>query len=731
MSRTQLRGSTQIKRKSITLDRLKDVVSFTVRVLEDANNVTLSGNQTIDGVSVNDGDLVACFGQTTVTEDGIYVVDTNGAWTRSHLAEVGYDLSGHSILVTDGTKYSSTLWGLTNTQGHGIVGSDDLIPIQLGGSGSTGASNGLSVAGSNIELGGDLTKHTHIYMHGYNLDIAGGGFNFESASGNRFDNGYYSGHSGMRLRNSSGSLAIEILDNALPNGVLFRFGADDVRLNSSPTGNELHAVADVAYVHSILQGRFNTVRAMADSNVSNLSGTQTIDGVSLNDGDKVFCPNQTTSTEDGIYIVRTGAWERASEWETGDSVGGITVTVMEGTNYGDNKFLITNDTGHDIIGTDDIQYVQLTGAGSISAGDGLYWTGNTLNLGAADNSITVNADDIQVKIGNTNGDSLEVSTTGLELRSNITGNRVFSNGTFDVNSGSGNAVSIVSGDTLTMTGANGISIGSNSSNTDLIGQYINFADNEVSHATNTNAIPFAVTATTDYGNGNGTNPGDVVNQFRSDFTDDAIINALVELKALINNAVNADNGLSVNSGVVELGGQLTKTTLINMNNHNMSISDGHLQILPTGGAAVLDVGGSGHPGIRIRNAADTTGLELYDSNLSTGAYFNFASDDVVLANSPTGTVPHAVVDVAYIDSLNSQETIGEIHDISSNTNTITLNNASAGDGKNVTKLRLFVNGARQAEGAGYDYTFNADSGVVTFTYTIMANAVVVADYVYS
>jgi len=69
----------------------------------------------------------------------------------------------------------------------------------------------------------------------------------------------------------------------------------------------------------------------------------------------------------------------------------------------------------------------------INAGDGLTEAvetngSKTINVVAEDNSIQVNADSIQVKIGNTNGDSLEVSSTGLELKQIVTGARTFQAG---------------------------------------------------------------------------------------------------------------------------------------------------------------------------------------------------------------------------------------------------------------------------------------------------------------
>lgn len=73
------------------------------------------------------------------------------------------------------------------------------------------------------------------------------------------------------------------------------------------------------------------VRLATTANIT-LSGEQTIDSVSAVDGDRILVKNQTTASENGIYIVRTGAWERAPDWDgNGDVVTGTMVFVCLGT----------------------------------------------------------------------------------------------------------------------------------------------------------------------------------------------------------------------------------------------------------------------------------------------------------------------------------------------------------------------------------------------------------------
>lgn len=66
-------------------------------------NITLSGEQTIDGVAVVEDDRVLVKDQTDTTENGIYAAST-GSWTRSLDADGANDLvTGSLVLVTAGT----------------------------------------------------------------------------------------------------------------------------------------------------------------------------------------------------------------------------------------------------------------------------------------------------------------------------------------------------------------------------------------------------------------------------------------------------------------------------------------------------------------------------------------------------------------------------------------------------------------------------------------------------
>jgi hypothetical protein len=73
-------------------------------------------------------------------------------------------------------------------------------------------------------------------------------------------------------------------------------------------------------------------RAATTTNIT-LSGTQTVDNVALVAGDRVVVKNQTTTTENGVYVVAAGAWTRAADADTAAKlVRGTMIAVLEGSN---------------------------------------------------------------------------------------------------------------------------------------------------------------------------------------------------------------------------------------------------------------------------------------------------------------------------------------------------------------------------------------------------------------
>ena len=193
-------------------------------------------------------------------------------------------------------------------------------------------------------------------------------------------------------------------------GVATSTGTGSVVLSASPAltgtptaptaaaGTNTTQIATTAFVTSAVDAARtgldvkDSVRAATTANIT-LSNTQTVDGVALAVGDRVLVKDQATASENGIYIVASGAWTRAADFDTTTEVTAGAFTFVEsGTVNADSGWVVSTD-GAITIGTTAIAFAQFSGAGQITAGNGLTKTGNTLNVGAG-TGLTVNADDI-------------------------------------------------------------------------------------------------------------------------------------------------------------------------------------------------------------------------------------------------------------------------------------------------------------------------------------------------
>lgn len=125
---------------------------------------------------------------------------------------------------------------------------------------------------------------------------------------------------------------------------------------ATPTANT--DAANKSYVDNSLDGLHwkDPARVATTANIT-LSGTQTIDGVSVVIGDRVLVKDQTTQTQNGIYVVASGAWTLASDANIGSELEGSAIGVREGTTNATTEFVNSN-IGDITLGTTNITFVE-------------------------------------------------------------------------------------------------------------------------------------------------------------------------------------------------------------------------------------------------------------------------------------------------------------------------------------------------------------------------------------
>ena len=163
--------------------------------------------------------------------------------------------------------------------------------------------------------------------------------------------------------------------------------------------------ANKGYVDGVAQGLDVKDSVVATTTANGTLSTafangQSIDGVTLQTGDRILIKNQTTASQNGIYNVQaSGAPSRATDMATGANAAGAFVFVEQGTVNAENGFTCTSDTGSAVVGTNNLTFAQFSGAGQVIAGDGLDKSGNTLSVDLkANGGLVIESTEIAVKL---------------------------------------------------------------------------------------------------------------------------------------------------------------------------------------------------------------------------------------------------------------------------------------------------------------------------------------------
>lgn len=122
-----------------------------------------------------------------------------------------------------------------------------------------------------------------------------------------------------------------------------------------------------------------SVKVATTANLAALSGLLNVDGVVLVAGDRVLVKDQTTASQNGIYVAAAGAWARATDADTSAEVtSGMTVPVEQGTLHADTIWELTTN-GPIAIGTTALVF-ELTAALNATQADAEAGTNNTRRM---------------------------------------------------------------------------------------------------------------------------------------------------------------------------------------------------------------------------------------------------------------------------------------------------------------------------------------------------------------
>ena len=136
-------------------------------VVATTEDITLSGEQTVDGVAVVSGARILVKDQATAAQNGIYVVAA-GAWSRAAGADSWNALVSAFVFVEQGTVNKDSGWVCTVDSGNTLE-TDDISWSQFSGAGQIAAGDGLVKTGNVLAAVGTADRIT---VNPDSIDIA-------------------------------------------------------------------------------------------------------------------------------------------------------------------------------------------------------------------------------------------------------------------------------------------------------------------------------------------------------------------------------------------------------------------------------------------------------------------------------------------------------------------------------------------------------------------------------
>jgi hypothetical protein len=336
----------------------------------------------------NTGDIF--YRNSNDSAEGLYVYN-DSAWVAVSGASVSFTISGD----------------VTGT----IDGGTDILTLSNSGVTAGIYGNSTSVAGITVDSKGRITSANEQSIQLPTSAIISGTFANERISASNV---------------TQHESALTIAESQITDGALLaRVGGSETITGNWSFNNPIAVAAPTTdshaatklYVDNLASGvnPHVAVRVATTASIT-LSATQTIDGVSVVVGDRVLVKDQTTASQNGVYIVAAGAWSRAPDFDGSPSnevVTGDLVFVSEGsTNANTSWVLITSNPI--TVGTTDLTFSIFSRTADVVAGNGLTRTGNQIDVVGTAGRIVANIDSIDLDtVGTPVNDSLRRITTDV------------------------------------------------------------------------------------------------------------------------------------------------------------------------------------------------------------------------------------------------------------------------------------------------------------------------------
>ena len=376
--------------------------------------------------------------QTLALGGGVTFIGTGTGLTGGPITATG-TISIANTAVTAGSYGSATQVGTFTVNAQGQLTAAANVTITAGGLGAITAVNGTANEITTSQVGTVVTASLPSALTFTGKTVTGGTFNMTTATvgadtvttntaTQTLTNKTISGASNTltNIGNSSltnSSITLGTTNIALGGTSLTPAGLTSVTVTQDPTA--ALQLATKQYVDAVIQGLDPKASCVAATTANiTLSGAQTIDGVALVAGDRCLVKNQTTTANNGIYVVSASTWTRSLDMDVWAEVPGAFTFIEQGTTQADTGWVCTSNAGG-TIGVTAITFAQFSGAGTYSAGTGLTLTGTQFSIsntavtagsyGSATQvgTFTVNAQGQLTLAGNTTVTPAVGSVTGL------------------------------------------------------------------------------------------------------------------------------------------------------------------------------------------------------------------------------------------------------------------------------------------------------------------------------